>query len=193
MSNDAAPCCCSTPRQALFDVSQYQSRRHDRTAPRSCEFRNGSWPCKNTLPRASVRSRNGSVSGCDRNHQRVGPNDVHDSCQIIGQDRESHLGGYFWKRFGEEVCRPMRAFIVPNGCSTLSRRWRMASGFASAPSAMTMSRRSAGPKSSWTDTHWSYGKKRGRSRNSNHASKPDPQIFQGMRFHIALGVPQRIS
>ena len=25
---------------------------------------------------------------------------------IIGQDRESHLGGYFWKRFGEEVCRP---------------------------------------------------------------------------------------
>src|SRR5206468_9309561 len=21
------------------------------------------------------------------------------------EDRESHLGGYFWKRFGEEVCR----------------------------------------------------------------------------------------
>src|SRR6266481_5003855 len=38
-------------------------------------------------------------------HQRLAPDDVHDSCQIIGQDRESHLGGYFWKRFGEEVCR----------------------------------------------------------------------------------------
>src|SRR5258705_3357284 len=23
-----------------------------------------------------------------------------------GEDGESHLGGYFWKRFGEEVCRP---------------------------------------------------------------------------------------
>ena len=23
----------------------------------------------------------------------------------MGEDRESHLGGYFWKRFGKEVCR----------------------------------------------------------------------------------------
>src|SRR6267143_89916 len=50
-------------------------------------------------------ARTGSVSGCDRSHQRLGPDDVHDPCQIIGQDRKSHLGGYFWKRFGEEVCR----------------------------------------------------------------------------------------
>ena len=27
------------------------------------------------------------VSGRDRSHQRLGPNDVHDSCQIVGQDR----------------------------------------------------------------------------------------------------------
>src|SRR5258708_2074455 len=47
----------------------------------------------------------GSVSGHDRSHQRLGPDDVNDPCQIIGKDRESHLGGYFWKRFGEEVCR----------------------------------------------------------------------------------------
>src|ERR1700686_1403980 len=46
------------------------------------------------------------VSGHDRSHQRLDTDDVHDPCQIIGQDRESHLGGYFWKRFGEEVCRP---------------------------------------------------------------------------------------
>jgi hypothetical protein len=33
------------------------------------------------------------------------PDNVHDPCQIIGQNRQSHLGGYFWKRFGEEVRR----------------------------------------------------------------------------------------
>src|SRR4029434_3791431 len=53
-----------------------------------------------------MRGRIASVSGCDRSHQLLGPDDVHDPCQIIGQDRESHLGGYFWERFGEEVCRP---------------------------------------------------------------------------------------
>ena len=41
------------------------------------------------------------VSGRDRGHQRLGPDDVHGPCQVIGQDRESHLGGYFWKRFGD--------------------------------------------------------------------------------------------
>jgi hypothetical protein len=46
------------------------------------------------------------VSGHNRSHQRLGADDVHDPCQIIGEDRESHLGGYFWKRFGEEVCCP---------------------------------------------------------------------------------------
>ena len=52
-----------------------------------------------------MRSQDGLVSGRDRGHQRLGPDDVHGPCQVIGQDRESHLGGYFWKRFGEEVCR----------------------------------------------------------------------------------------
>src|SRR5258705_12154033 len=66
---------------------------------------NGSWPCKNPLRRKSVRSQGRLVLSHDRSHQRLGPDDVHDPCQIIGQDRESHLGGYFWKRFGEEVCR----------------------------------------------------------------------------------------
>ena len=67
------------------------------------------------------------VSGRDRSDQRFDPDNVYNPCQIVGQNRESHFGGYFWKRFGEEVCvAPMRAFIVPNGCSTVSRRWRMA-------------------------------------------------------------------
>ena len=46
------------------------------------------------------------VSGHDRSHQLLDPDDVHYPCQIIGQDRERHLGSYFWKRFGEEVGRP---------------------------------------------------------------------------------------
>ena len=41
--------------------------------------------------------------GHDRSDQRRDPDDVHDPCQIIGQNREGHLGGYFWKRFGHEV------------------------------------------------------------------------------------------
>src|SRR2546429_2492970 len=61
---------------------------------------------KTSFPRKLVRSQDGTVSGHDRSHQWFGPDDVHDPCQVIGQDRESHLGGYFWKRFGEEVCRP---------------------------------------------------------------------------------------
>ena len=46
------------------------------------------------------------VSGRDRSYQRLGPDDVHDPCQIVGQDRKRHFGGYFWKRFRQEVCRP---------------------------------------------------------------------------------------
>jgi len=33
------------------------------------------------------------MSGHDRSHQRLSPDDVHDPCQIIGEDREGHLGG----------------------------------------------------------------------------------------------------
>src|SRR6266568_7450101 len=90
------------------------------------DFRFGSWPCKNGLKGTSVfEARTRSVSGCDRIDQRLGPDDVHDPRQIVGQNRKGHLGGYFWKGFGQKVCRPMRAFIVPNGCSTVSRRWRI--------------------------------------------------------------------
>ena len=61
------------------------------------------------------------VFGRDRSDQRLDTDDIHDPCQIIGQNRERHLGGSFRKRFSQEV-RPLRAFIVPIGCSTVSRR-----------------------------------------------------------------------
>ena len=35
------------------------------------------------------------VLGRDRSDQRLDPDDVHDPCQIVGQHRESHLGGNF--------------------------------------------------------------------------------------------------
>ena len=86
----------------------------------------GSWSGKNTFLGRAVRSQDGLVSDHDRSHQRLGPNDVHGSCQVIGQDRESHLGGYFWSVLARKCVAPMRAFMVPNGCSTVSRRTRMA-------------------------------------------------------------------
>ena len=58
----------------------------------------GSWPCKNTLPREVSEKSGPARSQANRSHQRFGPDDVHDPCQIISEDRESHLGGYFWKR-----------------------------------------------------------------------------------------------
>jgi hypothetical protein len=45
------------------------------------------------------------ASGHDRGHQRLGPNDVHNPGQIVGQDREGHFGGDFWEGFGQEVRR----------------------------------------------------------------------------------------
>lgn len=69
------------------------------------EVCSGSWPCKNTFPGKAMRSQDRFGLRHDRSHQRLDPNDVHDPRQIIGQDRESHLGGYFSERFGQEVCR----------------------------------------------------------------------------------------
>ena len=45
---------------------------------------------KTRFPGKSVEARTGLVSGHDRGRQRLGPDDVHDPCQIEGQDRESY-------------------------------------------------------------------------------------------------------
>jgi hypothetical protein len=59
----------------------------------------------------------------------------------VSPERDGHLGGYFWERFGDEVCAPMRAFIAPNGCS-LSRpgEWLVGlhQGVAAQPQAALM-------------------------------------------------------
>src|SRR5258705_12661388 len=76
-------------------------------AVKADDFRNGSWSCKNGLRGTSVLgAKTRVVSGCNRSDQRLDSDDVHDPCQIIGQDRECHFSGYFWKRFSHEVRRP---------------------------------------------------------------------------------------
>ena len=47
------------------------------------------WGVSETWPR----------SGHDRGDQGLDPDDVHYPGQIVGESREGHLGGYFWKRF----------------------------------------------------------------------------------------------
>jgi hypothetical protein len=61
--------------------------------------------------RVSVQeARRACVSGHDRSDQRLDPDNVHDPDQIIGKDREGHLGGCLWERFGQEVRRPHAGF-----------------------------------------------------------------------------------
>jgi len=69
---------------------------------------------KTTLEEAGSECREPGV--IDRSDQRLGSDDVHDPCQSIGQNRKSHFSGYFWKRFGEEVC------CGPSSCRTDVRR-----------------------------------------------------------------------
>jgi hypothetical protein len=108
---------------------QFKARINLPSLPHGVNDGSGSWPCKKTYPAKSMRNQDPLVSGCDRGHQRLGSDDVHDPCQIVGQDRESYLGGYFWKRFGEEVCRPHaglhRAERMLDGLATLAHGERV--------------------------------------------------------------------
>src|SRR6516164_4545004 len=55
-------------------------------------------------------SKRRMASGRDRSDQRLDPNDIHYPGQVIGEDREGHLGGHLWERFGQEVRRPHACF-----------------------------------------------------------------------------------
>lgn len=76
---------------------------------------------------SSLAARAWRISGHDRDDKRPDPDDVHDPCQIIGQNRESHLGSYFWKRSGQEVRRSdaglHRAERMLDCLSTLAHRF----------------------------------------------------------------------
>ena len=53
----------------------------------------------------SLEAKTGPTSGRDSSDQRPDPEDIHCSGQIVGQNREGHLGGHLWESFGQEVCR----------------------------------------------------------------------------------------
>jgi hypothetical protein len=67
------------------------SSRFDRAVspvPSSCVVRNGTWLCQNGLGDVGPGSQGrGVVSGRDRSDQRLDPDNVHDPCQIVGQNR----------------------------------------------------------------------------------------------------------
>ena len=71
------------------------------------------------------------VSGRDRSDQRLDADDVQDPCQIVDQTDRAISAATFGSVLVRKCVAPMWAFIVPNGCSTVSRRWRMASRFVS--------------------------------------------------------------
>jgi hypothetical protein len=66
--------------------------------------------CVKTVSRAYRKPEGERVSGHDRGDQRSDPDDVHHPGRIIGEDREGHLGGYLWERFGQEMRRPHAGF-----------------------------------------------------------------------------------
>ena len=62
----------------------------------------------------------------DRSDQRLDPDDVHDPCQIVGEDQERHFTGYFGKRSGQEVCRSHKSAVKIWGSVLLSGFSRLA-------------------------------------------------------------------
>ena len=61
-------------------------------------------------------------------NQRPDPSDIHYSGQIIGQNREGYLSGYFWESFGQEVRRSHaclhRSERMLDGLATKAHRGR---------------------------------------------------------------------
>ena len=133
----------------------------------------GSWP-KNTFAKAVGENRGPcSVSDPDRRDQRLDSNDVHDPCQIVGEHREGHLGGYFWNRFGEKV-RRSHAGLERTKCSTVSRRWRIALPPARSP--RTPSR----PNRSTRQTRRSHERGCSHDKSSRHSGTRD-QVHHTLR------------
>ncbi len=60
-----------------------------------------------------------------RRQERLDAHDVHHSGEIVGEDVQRHFRGNPRRVFIKKCVAPIRAFIVPNGCSTVSRRWRI--------------------------------------------------------------------
>ena len=67
----------------------------------------------------------------DRCHQWLDADDVHDARQIVGEHVQCHLAGNLRQRLHQKVRRAHPHLQCTEGCSNVSRRRRMASGFLS--------------------------------------------------------------
>src|SRR6516164_7477213 len=67
----------------------------------------------------------------DRCYESLHTDDIHDPREIVSEHVQGHFGSNLWQASHQEVCAPIRILSVPNGCSTVSRRRRMACGFPS--------------------------------------------------------------
>jgi hypothetical protein len=65
-----------------------------------------------------------------RRHERLDPDDVHDAREIVGQYVQGHFAATRGSVFIKKWVAHIRA-LVPKGCSTVSRRWRILSGCSS--------------------------------------------------------------
>lgn len=58
--------------------------------------------------------------------ERFNSEDRQHSLQVIGQDLQAHLGRHVFQPSRPEVGRPIQSLSVPNTCSTVCRRVRIA-------------------------------------------------------------------
>src|SRR3954454_16049962 len=65
----------------------------------------------------------------DRREERFDTDDVHHAREVVGEHVQRHLSRHFGSVFIRKCVAPIRIFRVANGCSTVSRRTRMACGF----------------------------------------------------------------
>jgi hypothetical protein len=99
----------------------------------------GSWSCKNGLegrefwkPGSGQRqATTASISGLVPTITRV---------RLYARTERAISVATVGSVLVRKCVAPMRAFIVPNGCSTVSRRWRMAFQFASRRNCTASSR-----------------------------------------------------
>ena len=95
----------------------------------------------------AIIASNGAVEGAlvpvlrpDGLHHPRDANNVDHARQIVAEHRERHLSRHLRKCLHQEVrLAPIRILMVPNGCSTTSRRVRIASGFRSSRSCTASS------------------------------------------------------
>jgi hypothetical protein len=83
--------------------------------------------CAKTLYRGSPADL-----AADYRHQRLDADDVQSTHKIIGQYTRAISVETFGSAFVRKCVVPIRIFIVPNGCSTVSRHTRMSPDFCRA-------------------------------------------------------------